>query len=144
MENEEVSFNELIAPKKTFNDLANEMKGQYTTVNSEEEEEYKPRRRGGARNTENKEKPRPVGRPKNRYALKNKKPKTSYFDEGTHQRIRVLKAYSEVEVKDLILVSVIDFLDKHCDESGKLSQAGERHIAAVMEKVYEEYGEIIE
>lgn len=91
-----------------------------------------------------KEESRSVGRPKKKVALRDKKPKTTYFDIGTHQRIKLLRAFSEVEVKDLILVSVIDFLDKYCDADGRLSRIGERHIENVMNKVYEEYGEISE
>ena len=85
-----------------------------------------------------------VGRPKNKRALINKISKTSYFDDGTHQRIKQLQVFSKVEVKDLILVSVIDFLDRNCDESGKLTAAGEQHIVSVMDKVYEEYGEYLD
>lgn len=85
-----------------------------------------------------------VGRPKNKRALINKISKTSYFDDGTHQRIKQLQVFSKVEVKDLILVSVIDFLDRNCDENGKLTAAGEQHIASVMDKVYEEYGEYLD
>lgn len=88
-----------------------------------------------------KEEPRSVGRPKKKVALRDKKPKTTYFDLGTHRRIKILRAFSEVEVKDLILVSVIDFLDKYCDEEGRLTRAGEKHIENVMDKVYEEFGE---
>lgn len=91
-----------------------------------------------------KEEPRSVGRPKKKVALRDKKPKTTYFDIGTHQRIKLLRAFSEVEVKDLILVSVIDFLDKYCDADGRLTQSGERHIENVMDKVYEEFGDISE
>lgn len=91
-----------------------------------------------------KEEPRSVGRPKKKVALRDKKPKTTYFDIGTHQRIKILRAFSEVEVKDLILVSVIDFLDKYCDADGRLTRIGERHIENVMDKVYEEFGEISE
>lgn len=85
-----------------------------------------------------------VGRPKNKRALINKISKTSYFDDGTHQRIKQLQVFSKVEVKDLILVSVIDFLDRNCDENGKLTAAGEQHIVSVMDKVYEEYGEYLD
>ena len=85
-----------------------------------------------------------VGRPKNKRALINKISKTSYFDDGTHQRIKQLQVFSKVEVKDLILVSVIDFLDRNCDENGKLTVAGEQHITSVMDKVYEEYGEYLD
>lgn len=91
-----------------------------------------------------KEETRSVGRPKKKVALRDKKPKTTYFDIGTHQRIKLLRAFSEVEVKDLILVSVIDFLDKYCDADGRLTRIGERHIENVMNKVYEEFGEISE
>lgn len=85
-----------------------------------------------------------VGRPKNKRSLINKISKTSYFDDGTHQRIKQLQVFSKVEVKDLILVSVIDFLDRNCDENGKLTAAGEQHIVSVMDKVYEEYGEYLD
>ena len=52
-----------------------------------EESEGATNGRGEFKHREPQEKPRPVGRPKNKRALINKNPKTSYFDDGTHQRI---------------------------------------------------------
>lgn len=132
MNNESVSYDQLVQNMKK------------TSPEPKVDNDYQPRRRREEPAREVKEETRSVGRPKNKRALKNKKPKTTYFDEGTHQRIKVLRAFSEVEVKDLILVSVIDFMDKHCDEDGKLTRVGEKHIEEVMNKVYEEYGEYSE
>ena len=129
--NEELSFEKLV---QDMNDKSPKTKSS---------EEDSPRRRGVERRSES-SKPRSVGRPKNKRELINKIAKTSYFDDGTHQRIKQLQVFSKVEVKDLILVSVIDFLNRNCDESGKLSAAAERHIESVIDKVYEEHGEYVD
>lgn len=126
----------------TIDGLVRKMKNEAPEPKADHEETISrremPRRMPGRGVT------RPVGRPKNKRALINKISKTSYFDDGTHQRIKQLQVFSKVEVKDLILVSVIDFLDRNCDENGKLTAAGEQHITSVMDRVYEEYGEYLD
>lgn len=122
--------------------LVNKMKNETPAPKSNHEDS--PRRRGGERQRMERQEPRSVGRPKNKRSLINKIAKTSYFDDGTHQRIKQVQVFSKVEVKDLILASVIDFLDRNCDEAGRLSPVAERRIESIIDKVYEEYGEYVD
>lgn len=126
----------------TIDGLVNKMKNETPATKSNHEDAS--RRRGGSGLRTERQEPRSVGRPRNKRILINKIAKTSYFDDGTHQRIKQIQVFSKVEVKDLILAAVIDFLDRNCDESGRLSSVAERKIESIIDKVYEEYGEYVD
>lgn len=122
----------------SFDKLAEQMRENSPVQKGDQEPARN--RRGELSKVQTETPSRGAGRPKKKRALREKISKTTFFDIGTHQRIKQLGVYSSVEVKDLILVAVVDFLDRHCDENGKLSVEAEKLIERTLDRIYAEYG----
>lgn len=83
-----------------------------------------------------------VGRkPKDR-KIRRDFPKTIYFDEPTSLKLSDVRTKDKIEIKDLVLVATIEFLNRNFNEQTRsLSEGAKDYIRKEMDRILSEFGE---
>ena len=75
-----------------------------------------------------------AGRPKIERKVKREKAMNVYFDPATHDRLRSMKFFHDIEMKDIPYVLTREFFKKY-DVDGKLSSEGLAYIQRLLSEV---------
>lgn len=85
---------------------------------------------------------RSVGRQPKERKIKRTYPKTIYFDEPTSMKLSDVRTKDKIEIKDLVLVATIDFLNKNFNEEARsLRESAKDFIRMEMNRILDEFGE---
>ena len=85
---------------------------------------------------------RSVGRQPKERKIKRDYPKTIYFDEATSMKLSDVRTKDKIEIKDLVLVATIDFLNKNYNEEARsLKESAKDYIQKEMSRILDEFGE---
>ena len=85
---------------------------------------------------------RSVGRQPKERKIKRTYPKTIYFDEPTSMKLSDVRTKDKIEIKDLVLVATIDFLNKNFNEEARsLKESAKDFIRMEMNRILDEFGE---
>ena len=85
---------------------------------------------------------RSVGRQPKERKIKRTYPKTIYFDEPTSMKLSDVRTKDKIEIKDLVLVATIDFLNKNFNEEARsLRESAKDFIRMEKNRILDEFGE---
>lgn len=83
-----------------------------------------------------------AGRKPKERKIRRDYPKTIYFDEPTSMKLSDVRTKDKIEIKDLVLVATIEFLNRNFnDDTRSLSEAAKNYIRKEMDKILDVFSE---
>lgn len=83
-----------------------------------------------------------VGRKPKERKIRRDYPKTIYFDEPTSMKLSDVRTKDKIEIKDLVLVATIEFLNRNFNnETRSLNEAAKNYIRKEMDRILDSFSE---
>lgn len=83
-----------------------------------------------------------VGRKPKERKIRRDYPKTIYFDEPTSMKLSDVRTKDKIEIKDLVLVATIEFLNRNFNnETRSLNEAAKNYIRKEMGRILDTFSE---
>lgn len=83
-----------------------------------------------------------VGRKPKERKIRRDYPKTIYFDEPTSMKLSDVRTKDKIEIKDLVLVATIEFLNRNFNnETRSLDEAAKNYIRKEMDRILDTFSE---
>lgn len=83
-----------------------------------------------------------VGRKPKERKIRRDYPKTIYFDEPTSMKLSDVRTKDKIEIKDLVLVATIEFLNRNFNtDTRSLNEASKNYIRKEMDRILDVFSE---
>ena len=83
-----------------------------------------------------------VGRKPKERKIRRDYPKTIYFDEPTSMKLSDVRTKDKIEIKDLVLVATIEFLNRNFNtDTRSLNEAAKNYIRKEMDRILDNFSE---